>query len=218
MKKVLLTIILSMFAFAQANAVTFSIGAAGNQSVFYASANEKNHDESGTLRTTANGDGAFDPSYASVFIEIGNETASIGASYSDNFKTPKAINEFNTAGTNNTTEVEAHFENLITYYGKVNIPLGGLYAKVGYQTVDIETVETTKSGVNYPDTSTDGFIAGFGYEHQAGNGFGIRIEIVGHEFDNVKVDNGQGTSGNLNIIEVTEMYGATASLAVVKSF
>ena len=83
---------------------------------------------------------------------------------------------------------------------------------------DIETIETTKSGSTYPDTSTDGFIAGFGYEHQAGNGFGIRIEIVGHEFDNVKVDNGQGTGGNLNIIEVTEMYGATASLAVVKSF
>ena len=218
MKKVLLTIILSMFAFAQANAVTFSIGAAGNQSVFYASANEKNHDESGTLRTTANGDGAFDPSYASVFIEIGNETASIGASYSDNFKTPKAINEFNTAGTNNTTEVEAHFENLVTVYGKINLPLGGLYAKIGYQSVDIETVETTKSGVNYPDTSTDGLIGGLGYQHEAGNGFGIRLELIVHEFDNVEVDNGQGTSGNLNKISVTEMQGATASLAVVKSF
>ena len=130
MKKVLLTIILSMFAFAQANAVTFSIGAAGNQSVFKASATESNHDESGVLRTTASDDGAFDPSYASVFIEVGNETASIGASYSDNFKTPKAINEFNTAGTNNTTEVEAHFENLVTVYGKINLPLGGLYAKI----------------------------------------------------------------------------------------
>tara|TARA_Y100001970_G_scaffold234859_1_gene293498 strand:- start:205 stop:861 length:657 start_codon:yes stop_codon:yes gene_type:complete len=218
MKKVLLTIILSMFAFAQANAIGISIGAAGNQSVFYGSANEKNHDESGTLRTTNNADGAFDPAYASVFIEIGNETASIGASYSDNFKTPKAINEFNTAGTNNTTEVEAHFENLITIYGKVNLPLGGLYAKAGFQSVDIETIETTKSGVNYPDTETDGFILGFGYEHEAGAGFKVRLELVGHEFDSVKVDNGQGTSGNLNIIEVTEMYGATASLAVVKTF
>jgi len=218
MKKVLLTIILSMFAFAQANAVTFSIGAAGNQSVFKASATESNHDESGVLRTTASDDGAFDPSYASVFIEVGNETASIGASYSDNFKTPKAINEFNTAGTNNTTEVEAHFENLVTVYGKINLPLGGLYAKIGYHSVDIETVETTKSGVNYPDTSTDGLIGGLGYQHEEGNGFGIRLELIVHEFDNVEVDNGQGTSGNLNKISVTEMQGATASLAVVKSF
>jgi len=218
MKKVLLIILVSLFSFSQANSAEFSVGLAYNESVYAATGTEDEYDESGVLRTNSREHGAFREGIPSIFLEAGNDQGAIGIEISDTFKTPKAINEFNTSGTNNTTEVEAEFEGYITVYGRVNIPLGGLYAKLGYSMVDINTIETTKSGNTYPNTDTTGYTVGIGWNQDMGNGFSIRAEVSGHQFDNVSVDNGAGASGNLNVISITDMTGATGKVALVKTF
>ncbi len=83
MKKVLLIIFAGMFSFTQANAnilgdASITMGLGYSESVFAATGQERNHDETGTLRTTVEEYGAFNDEYASVFVEAGNDQVSIG--------------------------------------------------------------------------------------------------------------------------------------------
>ena len=64
MKKVLLIIFAGMLSFSQANAnilgdASLTVGMGYNEAVFAATGQERNHDESGTLRTTVEEYGAF---------------------------------------------------------------------------------------------------------------------------------------------------------------
>ena len=89
----------------------------------------------------------------------------------------------------------------------------GVYGKIGYSQMDINLV--TENAGAYKDTDTDGFEFAVGYEHEAGNGVGVRAELAYHMFDDVKADNGLTDK---NEITVTDMRGATARISLVKSF
>ena len=85
MKKVLLIIFAGMFSISQASAdmlgdARITLGLGYSEAVFAATGQERNHDESGTLRTTVEEYGAFNEEYASFFVEAGNEQVSIGLS------------------------------------------------------------------------------------------------------------------------------------------
>ena len=82
---------------------------------------------------------------------------------------------------------------------------------------DKEAAETNASA-NYQDTDTDGYTIGIGIEKDLG-GVGIRAEITGHEFDDVNANNGKGAgTADANVIDVSEMIGATATISIVKNF
>ena len=183
----------------------------------FAARSRRNHDESGTLRTTVEEYGAFNEEYASFFVEAGNDQVSIGVSVAQNsilqkiFLVTKKIS-------NAANRVSAEFENFMNIYGLVRIPLGGLYAKVGYASVDAKINNTSRSGVTYPDADVDGITIAFGWDQQLENGFGIRAEIQGHEFDDVEVNNGVSSSGNINYVKISDMIGATGTISVTKTF
>ena len=223
MKKVLLIIFAGMFSFSQANAnmlgdATVTLGLGYSESVFAAQGQERNHDETGTLRTTVEEYGAFNEEYASAFIEAGNDNFSIGVSVASKFNTPEHISGDERTLSNAANRVSAEFENFMNIYGLVRIPLGGLYAKVGYAQVDAVISNTSRSGVTYPDAELDGYTVAFGWDQQFDNGFGIRAEIQGHEFDDVEVNNGVAATGNINYIKISDMIGATGTISVTKSF
>mgnify|MGYP001225793824 CR=1 FL=1 len=223
MKKVLLIILAGMFSFSQANAqmledASITVGLGMSESVFAATGQERNHNESGTLRTTVEEYGAFNEDYASIFVEAGNEMASIGVSLASKFSTPENISGDERDTSNAANKVQAEFENFINIYGLVRIPLGGLYAKVGYASADVVVTNTSRSGVTYPGADIDGYTVAFGWDQQLANGFGIRAEIQGHEFDDVEVNNGVAASGNINYIKISDMIGATGTLSVTKTF
>ena len=93
MKKVLLIIFAGMLSFSQANAnilgdANLTVGMGYNEAVFAATGQERNHDESGTLRTTVEEYGAFNEEFASFFIEAGNDQLSLGVSLASKFNTP----------------------------------------------------------------------------------------------------------------------------------
>ena len=193
-----------------------SIGISGSKAVFAATGIEKNYNESGALKTTTKEYGAFAPDIASVFVELDlNDALSIGVDYvPTTIDTPQ--NTSNDGANENV--VKAEFENLTTIYAKVNIPLGGLYAKVGYSMVDVNSIETMNSGNSYGNDNTSGLTVGLGYAHEVAAGVSIRAEITGSDFEDVQTDNGVAASGNRNVIVVEDMIGARGTISVVKSF
>ena len=220
MKKIIATIVALVFS-TSAYAVELSdvsVGATFNHGIYGGNGTEKVFTHTGTLEKTNTKDGAaFVDSYATIFVEASvNENVSIGLSYApENIETPQVINDGeggNEDSNADENKVKAEFENLTTLYvlGKSDM---GVYGKIGYSQMDINL--STENVGNYKDTDTDGFEIAVGYEHQAGDGVGIRAELAYHSFDDVKADNG---ITDKNEYTVSDMEGATARISLVKSF
>ncbi len=221
MKKVLLIIVASVFSFSTAMAdVMVSAGLSFNQSVFAAEGRERNYDYQGTIFTDIREYGAFEDSYPSIFAEIGNGTIGVGLSYvPQGIETPTNSSEQVqiTNATSSTETVKAEFKDLTTIYAIARLPVWGIYLKAGISQVDVDVTETNASA-NYQDTDTDGYTVGIGIEKDLG-GVGIRAEITGHEFDDVNANNGSGAGvADANVIDVTDLIGATATISIVKNF
>ena len=239
MKKIIITAVLLVFSTWAAKAADFSAlsltaGLASNTSVFSATAKETSSNEDGG---TAGGriqknSGVFAESFSSQFVELGvGRFISLGFEHTpDSISTPQNINsDGNTHGGNcsttgtdlgsvgacgNTTTVSADFNDMNTTYIKLNIP-GGMYVKYGSVETDADFKETTKSGNTYKNISLDGTSMGAGYQRFLGeSGFGFRFEANYLDFDNGKTDNGVATTGNHNLIEASNIEGATAKLAI----
>ena len=214
MKKVLLTILAGIFMIGSAYAQpSYTIGLALNKGVFAAEGKEDNFDESGSLKTTTVEYGAFEDTYASIYLEMGNEVGSIGVSYQDDVSTPTNVNEDDNSA---TSTVSASFDDVITVYGLINLPMN-TYLKAGIVQGDIAVNETQKSGNTYKDQDLEGYVFGVGYQHEA-DAANIRFELLGHTYDDVTANNGVATSGNHNKITVSDMIGANAHISLNKSF
>ena len=225
MKKVLLIIIASLFSFSSANALEYTIGAGFNVGVFAAEGKEDNCNEDCSEIVTTKEYGAFQADYGSVFVEVGNGALALGLSYAETISTPMNTNQPGGDGDSTSTltsQVSADFENYVQLYLLGRLPidgiLGGLYGKVGMTEVDIIVNETMKSGTTYPDQETSGIVVALGYDKEISEGLGLRLEIAGHELDSVTADNGVAATGNRNVVTISDMIGATATLSVAKTF
>ena len=219
MKKVLLIILAGMFAFGTAQAQpSFTIGLGLNKGVFAAEGREDNFDESGSLKTTTVEYWAFEDTYASIYLEMGNEVGSIGLSYQDDVSTPTNVNEVGGLPGDNsaTSTVSASFDDVITVYGLINLPMN-TYLKAGIVQGDILINETQKSGNTYKDQDLEGYVLGFGYQHSLDEA-NVRFELLGHTYDDVESNNGVATTGNHNKVRVSNMIGANAQISVNRSF
>ena len=212
-----------MFSFSQANAgilgdASITVGLGYNEAVFAAQGQERNHDETGTLRTTIEEYGAFNEEYATIFIEAGNDRASIGLSYASSFDTPENVSGDERDLSNAANRVSADFSGFMNLYGMIKV-YKGLYVKAGVATVDVSVANTSRSGVTYSaPEDLDGYTVAFGYDHKFDNGFGLRAEIQGHEFDDISTTNGVAATGNINHIKISDMIGATGTISVTKTF
>ena len=231
MKKLISSIILTLF-------VTFpvmseiNVGVSGSIIGFYGEGTETETNADGGVTKTQSA-GAFEENMNELFVEYDMGPIIVGLSYNpENIETPENVNVQNNAepgtATQATNTVKAEFENLLTLYAIVPTPLFGLYGKVGYVQADITTLEVLGTGGNYPDTDTDGFVAGIGYQQDIGNFF-VRAEVLGSMYDDVIIDNtklqnfggsatGASTEGTAKRIAITEMMSANATLAVGYSF
>ncbi len=222
MKKLLTSVFASLFIFSNAYSLDMSnvsVGISASTAVFAATGTEtKVKDQDSMTDTTKTSEyGAFQEDFASIFVELGNDVVSIGLDYvPEAIETPTNINKQGTDGTETENKVSADFEDLMTLYAKINVPLGGLYVKVGYSQVDVITKESMASGRGYGDTNTDGPMVGIGYEVSGDAGIAVRAEITGYEFDDVSANNGATT--RKNTIEVSDMIGARGTISLVKSF
>ena len=215
MKKLLSIAVFAIFSASSAMSASLSdlnlsVGISGSQAAFAGEGSERNFDESGALRTVTEEYGAFTDTISSVFFEIGNDVISIGMDYvPSEVATPENVSREGTTGTEQpnagSSKVQVDFEDLTTYYVKVNLPLGGAYLKAGFHETDVIINESMDSGNTYADTSTEGYSAGIGYAHEVSNGFSIRAEVLAMSFEDVSATNGVATSGNHNKVEVESM-------------
>ena len=203
MKKLVATLLATILLTVNASALglsNLSIGVSGGKGVFAATGLEKEYDEAGSTSHDTTEYGAFADSWKTVFVEFApTDVISFGFSkVLDTLETPENINSANNA--TNTSKVKAEFENWVTIYAKVNVPLGGLFVKVGYTSVDVNTIETQASGNTYPNTDTDGHMVGVGYEYALADTVSLRAEVNGYEFDDVEVDNGQTNKNTIRTL------------------
>ena len=230
MKKIITTLMFIALSTVSAKAVDFSVfsltaGLATNESVFGASATEKNEDNAGALVSTKKESGVFTAGYTSQFIELGlGKHIAIGYEHTpDSVSTPTNTSRHgNAAGANN---VSVDFNDVNTTYVKVNVPflLAGLYVKAGTVETDLDIKEVMGSGSTYANKSTEGTMMALGVDKQIGeSGFGIRVEGAYMELDSVTTDNGiaSGTASNAdgstsrNEIKASNMEGLTGKLAI----
>ena len=189
-----------------------SLGISANYSAFMGKGKETATSSGNATKTITEEDGAFDTTVASIFAEYAvNDVMSFGVEYvAEDMETPENTNVQDTL----TNTVRADFKDHTTVYANINMPFN-TYLKLGYAMVDVSTAESLETGGAYPDVDTTGYTVGLGYQHSADNGMFIRAELSASEYDNVSATN---TNEADKEITVSDMYGASASIKVGKSF
>ncbi len=199
-----------------------SIGVAINKAGFMGSGKETmtGSGASTTQKDVTEEDGALEDTVASVFVEYAvTDVISLGLErFADDVTTPENLNTQKAGsgelGAALSNTVKATFADHTTLYANVNMPFN-TYLKLGYHMVDVQTQENLGTGSKYGDVDTTGISVGLGYQYTADNGVFIRAEVTASEYDDV---NATSTVDSSKEVEVTEMYGATGSLKIGKSF
>ena len=234
MKKLISIAVFAVFSASSAMSAGLSpsVGVSLNASAFAGQGTEKNFTEDGVYNDSTTEYGAFAEEFGSVFVELGlSDNFSIGLDHvPGSIESPKNFsregNQSDRGDGPGSSSVQVDFEELTTVYLKANVPmLGGTYVKAGIAQVDIKVNESMASGNTYADKSTDGYVAAIGYNFDLDTmGLSIRTEVMAHTFEAVKTDNGVAVGGGTpanggrNEITVDEMFGARATISLVKSF
>ena len=227
-----ITTILSVLFFISysANALEVSdmsvtAGISANSAVYGATGKETNRDESNAVRSINKESGVFTDSHMSGFLELNvGQYVSLGIEHTPDAITTPQNDRVTGEGGGGTTTVSADFNDLNIAYLKFNVP-GGIYLKAGYVETDIDVKESMASGSTYSNASTEGTIFGIGYERSVGEaGLGLRLEGSYMSLDDVTSSNGVsatgGTSANggRNQIDVSNMEGVNAKIAITYTF
>ena len=120
--------------------------------------------------------------------------------------------------------VQIDVEDLMMVYASYhhNIELGfvdSVFIKAGVIDADVITKEKLSSGSKYGNATLEGQFLGLGAEKNLDNGLFIRLEAGMTEYDSIKLTNGStDTHENNNTIDITGLDGATATIAIGKSF
>ena len=224
MRKLLISMILSLFAFSTASAeVGVKVGVSGQLGLFAASATEK---DKGTHGTTTSDDETAKASehlaigYASIFVEKSlGDRLSVGIDYvpegldTETTETRKYDKTTTDSQASVENKIAASFEDMTTLYVNVNLT-DNFYLKAGYTTVDIITEESLGTGSKYGNTDTSGAVAGFGYNSELDNGMFVRAEATYADFDSVSITSDTG----VNTISVNNLHGVTGRVSVGKTF
>ena len=223
MKKITILILMVFGYFSNAVAVEgINIGASLTAGAFELDGGSENFTGAhvgtaspGDVKKSTAGDaaeGAF--AIASIFAEYEvNDQVTLGLDYVPHgLETETAENVQNESGSDVKNTVQVDFTNLATAYAILNIPdVDGLYAKVGYVMVDVETNENLGTGGAYPDTDMDGFSVGLGYERSLDNDAFVRVEANYLDLGSASVTSTNDSTKSITADGITG-YGARVSI------
>ena len=215
MKKIIITILISLFAYSIASAeVGVNIGVSGNMAVFAAEGQETVDER----KTTGDAIGVV--SYGSVFIEktLG-DYITIGVDHlpsaleTDTTEDNRCDTPTYVGCTAKVNSVQVDFSNLNTIYVSLNLN-ENFYIKAGRMTVDVTTNESLATGSAYGNTSLDGSLLGIGYNKTMDSGLVFRAEGTAMEFDGVSLTS---TAATGNIVKLNQLNGVSGKISVGKS-
>ena len=216
MKKTICAIIVALFAYAPAGlaieGVNLTLGASGQAGLFTATGKEV------STQSTHEDTEIAGVAYSSVFTELNMGRIAIGVDYvpdglqSDTVESVK--HDMTTSSTVSITEnsLKVEFQDLTTAYVVVNLT-DNFYVKAGMIQVDVLTQENLGTGGSYGDTSLDGTLVGFGYQHDLDVIF-VRAEASYLEFDGATVN----SSNSDNKASIKNLDGVTAKISIGKTF
>jgi len=220
-----LLVIVTSFVFANyASAFSFSAGVAGNLQVYAGKGVEHNGGTTGNNLQEANG--AFESSHPAIFLE-GDVTdmVTIGLEYApEAIESPENINVQRdgttggdyTGGSDKTNKASVEYEDITTLYANISLPqIEGSYLKLGYISMDVITTESLGTGGSYNDVDLDGILVGAGFKRTGDNGMFVAVEVTVADMDDVEATN---TTDSTKKVQVKDIYGATASLRIGKTF
>ena len=223
MRKILVTLILSLFTMGTASAeIGVNVGISGQLGLFAASATEKDTGSHGTTTgdDETNSDSDFiGLGYASIFIEKELGPLTIGVDYVPDALETETAEQTTTDKTTSATaasvtnKVQVDFEDLTTVYAALNLGESGAYVKAGHVMVDINTNESLGTGSTYGNTDITGVALGVGYSNDFGNGMFIRAEGTYMEFDGTSLTSSSGSQK----ITLDNLDGVTGKISVGKS-
>jgi hypothetical protein len=223
MKKILITILSTLFLTSSVYAGALSVGVSG--SLASITAEGKDADKDGATdpsgRTATAGNTAF---IGSLFTEYTMDngftlgfdyipgSADVSSSKISRLDVTPDVKE--AVQDDGTRTAQAEIENHYTIYAELPVH-NGVYLKGGYVEMDVNTIDTTTiaTGGSYGNTTVDGLMYGLGYKtgYGAGNAF-YKIEGTHTEFDTLSLssstaDKGDKITADLDVTKVTFALG-----------
>jgi hypothetical protein len=224
MKKILIGLVTSLFLSSAALAGQFGVGVTGSIAAISGQGTESDQDgatdlgaEGASLRTASAAETAIIPS---VFAEYSFDNGFVlGYDYvigaanvnqSALTRTDVTVDANEAAQDDGARTAQAEIENVMSVYAEVPIH-AGLYGKLGYVQMDVNTLETTAiaAGGTYANTSVDGTIYGAGYKNSFGsNGF-YKIEGTHTTFDSIAINSSTDNkiTADLDVTKATFAIG-----------
>ena len=224
MKKIIIGLVTSLFLSSAALAGQYGIGITGSIAAISGQGTESDADgatdlgtKGASLRTASAAETAIIPS---VFAEYSFDNGfTIGYDYvigaadvnqSALTRTDVTVDQNEAVLDDGARTAQAEIENVMSIYAE--LPLhAGLYGKIGYVQMDVNTLDTTAiaAGGTYGNTSVDGTIYGAGYKNSFGsNGF-YKLEGTHTAFDSISLSSSTDNkiTADLDVTKATFAIG-----------
>ena len=212
MKKLILTILISLGMFSMASAeIGVNVGVSGQLGTMEGSGKQN---MAGGTQTSETRETIFGT--ASMFIEkeltfLPGPLKRLSIGYEiDNTPTRKIGSATNVQGGNGNlggkdgnndfvNEVSAEVSGFDTFYLTLNLT-DWLYLKSGTTDLDIKTTETLESGGVYGNASIDGTVLGIGTHFARDDGLFFRAEFNQYDFDGVSIASSEADSNSITTL------------------
>jgi len=187
----------------------FSAGITGTWGAYEASGSEK----VATSKQTDSGE--IEATYGSIFAEVDLGMISLGVDHIPFEIDSEAVTNVRadtvTSGTNTAFVTVS---DITTLYALMPIGEQGIYAKLGFITMEVSTNENLATGGSYGNLTLDGVTASIGYEHDANSEMFFRVSLDMVDFEDYALTN----KNNSDISITGNLDGFSGSVTLGKRF
>ena len=229
MHKYILAII-TTFCLITSNAFagSFGMGVAGTMASVSAEGSESEDTNTGTDQSVRDATAGNEFVLGSVYAEYSfgdSEVFTFGVDYIPGSAdvNRKTLERTDTTADNNEGQQQdgkrtanAELSDHITYYAELG-KMNGIYGKVGFAQVDVETKDTeTHAGTSglYPDKTLDAWTYGLGYKGEFGERGVFKIEGFMTDYDSYSATNNSGKTSTKTVKADLDVVGASLRLGM----
>ena len=207
---------------------SFGMGVAGTMASVSASGSETEDTNTGTEQSVRDATAGNDFVLGSVYAEYSfgdSEVFTLGIDYIPGAAdvNRKTISRTDTTADGNEAQQQdgkrtanAELSDHITYYAELG-KMNGIYGKVGFAQVDVETKDTeTHAGTSglYPDKTLDAWTYALGYKGEFGERGVFKIEGFFTDYDSFKATNNSGKTSTKTVSADLDVVGASLRVGI----
>ena len=202
---------------------SWGMGVAGTMASVSASGSETEDTNTGTEQSMRDATAGNDFVLGSVYAEYSFGDTEVFTFGIDYIPGSADVNRKTLSRTDTTTDANeaqqqdgkrtanAELSDHITYYAELG-KMNGIYGKVGFAQVDVETKDTeTHAGTSglYPDKTLDAWTYGLGYKGEFGDRGVFKIEGFMTDYDSYSATNNSGKTSTKTVSADLDVVGAS---------